>query len=121
MTEKAPAAKKASAKKKAPAQKKARAKKAPVSKTPEAPAATEPVKVPTPAVKFREVKDWTDCKDQKVMLWHPALGMGPEGGYHKAKVLSVNLTTGSILVAIATDKIKGRYLLPLDSAAARVK
>lgn len=120
MTEKAPAAKKASAKKKAP--KKARAKKAPAAKAPAAPEATEPVKAPTPAVKFREVKDWTDCKDQKVMLWHPALGTGPEpNGYHKAKVLSVNLTTGSILVAIATDKIKGRYLLPIDAAAARVK
>jgi hypothetical protein len=116
MTTEAPAAKKASAKKKAPAKKAARAKATPA---PEAPADAP---APKAAVKFREMKDWPDCKDQKILVWHPALGMGPElNGYHKAKVLSVNINTGSLLVAIATDKIKGRYLLPLDSAAGRVR
>jgi hypothetical protein len=105
--------------KKAPAAKKPAARKKPAPK--ETPAEA-PTKEPTLAVKFQEVKDWPDCKGQQIRLWHPALGMGPEAnGYHKAKVLSVNLATGTILVAIATDKMKGRYLLPIDSAAARVK
>ena len=108
--------KKASAKKTAAAKKPA-AKKKPTA-TKKDPAAPQQGQV----APFREVRNWSDCKDQKLLIHHPALGDGPEpNGYHKAKVLNVDLTAGSVLVFVATKALKGRYLLPIDSAAAKVK
>jgi len=81
-------------------------------------------KAPAPApAPFKAVKSWPDCLGRKVLIWHPALGLGPEAnGYHKAKVINVDLNLGSVLVAVALGKEKrGHYLLPIDSAAARVK
>lgn len=105
------------AKKKAPAKKKASAKKTPAKKPP---VKTEE-KAPETATTFKEVRGWADCKGKVIQIWHPALGVGPENGYHKAKVLHANVAEGTVLVQLATKEMKGRYLLPLDSTAAKVK
>jgi hypothetical protein len=108
-TKKTPAKKKAT-KKPAASKKPTAKKKTTAAKKPAAPA--EPAKV------FKEIKSWSDCKGQVIRVKHPLLGEKP---WHKAKVLHVNTSEGTALVAVATDGIKGRYLLPLDSTVARVK
>lgn len=107
-------------KKKAPAAKKTTAKKAPAPAAKKAPKPKPPEAVsdPVPATTFKEVRSWSDCNGRVIKVYHPSLGTG----YHKAKVLSVNIAEGTVLVSIALDKAtKGRFLLPLDATAAQVK
>jgi len=90
--------------------------------SPKKKATSKPSAKKSTPVPFKEIKTWMDCLNQKIRVFHPALGQGPEPvGYHKAKVLGLDLTAGSVLVQIATPEIKGRYLLPLDTLVAKVK
>jgi len=108
------ASKKAPVKKKAPTN--AAAPKKRSKKLAESPAPAKPASAP-----FREIKTWLCTQGQKVLVWSPALGVGPKNGYHEAKVVHVDPAAGSVLVFVRTDEITGRYLLPLDTTAAKVK
>jgi len=75
-----------------------------------------------PKPMFRQVTGWPDMVGHKLLLWSPVLGLGPEkpGGYHRAKVLHLDLGLGTLVAQVYTPEIKGRYLIPLDSAAGQV-
>jgi len=109
-------------KKKIPtAKKKASAKKAPAKKpAAKSEVAAEPKKpaAPRPSTTFKEIKGWADCQRKVVKVWHRALG---EKQFHKAKVLAVNIAEGTLLVSVATEGHKGRFLLPIDSVVGKVK
>lgn len=107
------------AKKKGSARSKARSKKSPSKKPAAASDQTEATK---PKPMFRQVTGWPDMVGHKLLLWSPVLGMGPEkpNGYHRAKLKHVDLGLNTLVVQIYTPEIKGRYLIPLDTAAGRI-
>lgn len=79
---------------------------------------------PTPATTFREVRGWADCAGRVVLLRHPDLvAFHAEGrpGPFQAKVLHVDPVLGTVLVQIKDEALKGRYLLPIDQAAVKVR